>query len=118
MWAKPSAPRSGPGSRSACTHACRVETFSTRVSRRVSIRHARVRALLSDDGVAELSDAFDSHDALISRLQPALRPAREAHASRRSRGYDIARFKRHHLGDVLDQFRNLEDQLTRVGALQ
>src|SRR5213594_4060439 len=67
--------------------------------------------------VPERPDTLDLDLDNISGLHEDLRVSHEAHTSRRARGDNIPDFERHDLGNVGNQIRHFENQISRVGLL-
>src|SRR5208337_466529 len=77
-----------------------------------------LRSVFSDDGVAQLAEAFNADDNFIAWLQVARRFACKSDAARCSRGDHIARLQRYDARKVRHKIGNLEDQFPRIGMLQ
>src|SRR5687768_12042451 len=80
--------------------------------------------MLSKRSSIEVSDRiFERPDSLnvdfddISGFHEYLRVSPEPHASRRACRDDITDFQRHHLRNIGDEIRNLEDEIPRVRLL-
>src|SRR5437868_5472897 len=73
---------------------------------------------LGDYWVAQCSNSVDLDQDFLARLQPAGRRAAKSDSCRSSCTDDVAGFKRNHAREILDQLRDVKDELAGVGMLQ